>query len=274
MKTKLILIGLFVMVSLGTIINLNASESESFSENDKACLLNISRYTLQKYLTDGDYPFVDKTKLPASLHQKRACFVTLSKKGTGLRGCIGLFEPDQPIYFNVMDRTIYAATRDPRFRPVSIDELKEIKIEISILTIPEPLHAKSPDELLQNLRPGTDGVILETRFGSSTYLPQVWEQLPDKVSFLSHLCEKHGAPPDIWKNDFKNIRISIYQAIHFEEDEYGRKVVGGKGAVVGKNGARLLGCIPCDCGLKTVNVNPGDHLKPGTIVSSDSDIVY
>ena len=123
------------------------ANDDNFSEEDKACLLNISRQTLISYLSDGRIFKVDENNLDKSLLLKRACFVTLHKKGAGLRGCIGLFEPSQSIYKNVIDRSIAAATRDPRFPPVTYDELKDIKIDISILTVPEIRRFKSPDDL-------------------------------------------------------------------------------------------------------------------------------
>lgn len=213
------------VISMICIITCHAQAGEDiFSEKDKMCLLDLARYAITSYLIDGKLPEVDKNSLSKSLLLERACFVTLTKKGSGLRGCIGLFERDHPIYENVMDRAIAAATRDPRFLRVNHDELKDIQIEISILTVPEKLSFHSPDDLLAKLRPLVDGVILETRFGSSTYLPQVWEQLPDKKEFLSRLSSKHGAPYNFWKKDPKNIKVSTYQAIVFSEKNYGGDV--------------------------------------------------
>ena len=125
------------------------------------------------------------------------------------------------LYQNVMNRAVTAATRDPRFPKVTLDELKNIKIEISVLTEPKQLNFSSPDDLLSKLQPLIHGVILQTPYGSSTYLPQVWEQLPDKQEFLSRLCQKHGAPYHLWKTDHKKIKISTYQAIVFGEEKFG-----------------------------------------------------
>lgn len=82
-----------------------------------------------------------------------------------------------------------------------------------------------------------------TKYGHSTFIPQVWKSLPDKKDFLSALCEKHGAPGDTWKKDYKNIRVFTYQAIVLSEEVYGRRVVGKNGAIVGKQGATILGAV-------------------------------
>jgi len=112
---------------------------------------------------------------------------------------------------------VLAATADPRFPPVSPAEVDGLQIEISILGESYPIAFSTPEELADLLRPGVDGVILTTTYGSSTFLPQVWEQLPDAEMFLGELCRKHGAPADCWKTD-ELIRVEIYQVNHFEED--------------------------------------------------------
>ena len=123
---------------------------------------------------------------------------------------------------------------------------------------------------------GVDGIFLRTRYGGSTYIPKVWETIPDKEEFISTLCRKHGAPSDTWFKDYKNIRVWKFQAICFGEEIYGRKVIGKNGAVVGKNGAYLLGSVnqsPQGPYLGGYNVNEGTELAPGTIVSPDSEII-
>ena len=235
----------------------------------------MSRYTLHTYLATGTYPKINAKALPNILRENRACFVTLKKRQTGLRGCIGLFETDQPLFKNVMERSVYAALHDPRFRPLAMDELKNLKIEISVLTVPQKLNVETPEALLHQLRPKIDGVIIQTPYGSSTYLPQVWEQLPHTVSFLSHLCEKQGAPADFWRTNFSSIRVSTYQAIHFEEADFGTLAVGKTGAMVGKKGALVLGQVPLEDGKGGCIPGPrheGEALPPGTILSSTSDI--
>lgn len=191
---------------------------------------------------------------------------------------MGLFLPEEPLYKNVIDRTIAAAAEDPRFlhNPITYNELKDIKLEISVLIEPKDLKFDSPQDILIKLRPLKDGVIITTKYGSSTYLPQVWEQLPDKRDFLSNLCQKHGAPPAYWETNWKDVTVQIYEAIVFGEEVYGRMVIGKNGAIVGEKGAYLLGAVKL---LKEslyyggYKANKGTKLMPGTIVSSDSDII-
>jgi len=134
-----------------------------------------------------------------------------------LRGCIGYIEPRVALYQAVLDNARNAATRDPRFRPVRPEEVNKIKIEISVLTVPQPLPFKSPDDLLNKLQPGEDGVVLRIGPAEATFLPQVWEQLPDKVQFLNQLAQKAGCAPDDWRG--RNVSVSIYHAEAFHEPE-------------------------------------------------------
>jgi AmmeMemoRadiSam system protein A len=140
--------------------------------------------------------------------------VTLTEDGV-LRGCIGHILPQEALYQAVEDNARNAATRDPRFRPVRPEELSKIKIEISVLTEPQSLSFTSPVDLLQKLEPGEDGVVLRIGPCLATYLPQVWEQLPDKVEFLNHLAQKAGCGPDDWRGS--NVNVSIYHVEAFEE---------------------------------------------------------
>ena len=145
---------------------------------------------------------------------KGGTFVTLSKNGK-LRGCIGHIIAHEPIIESIRHNALNAAFRDPRFHPVSIDELNDIHIEISILTEPEVIPYSNIDELKTKLRPGIDGVIIQKENKSATFLPQVWKQLPDHKSFLSHLCMKAGLPSSAWENE--KITVFTYQVQSFEE---------------------------------------------------------
>ena len=143
-------------------------------------------------------------------------FVTLKKAGA-LRGCIGNIEPVRSIKDGVAANVVSAAFHDSRFAPLSRKELDRVHISISILTEPKPLVYHDVEELCTNLRKGVDGVILRCGHGSATFLPQVWEQLPDAELFLSHLSIKAGLSKDAWKNE--NVDISTYQVQSFAEDE-------------------------------------------------------
>jgi len=252
------------------------SKEGGLTEGEKGFLLDLARQTLFWYLKDRSKPEVDVKALPEGVKAPLPCFVTLEKRGYGLRGCIGMFEPSSPLYANVISRAIAAATQDPRFTPVTLQELRNIRIEISVLTLPEALPFSSPQDLLNKLRPLKDGVILKTRYGSSTFLPQVWEQLPDKEEFLAHLCMKHGAPSDTWKKDWKNTEVEIYHANVFSEDTWGRIIVGKRGAIVGRKGATILGQISPRGSIKhpqPQHAKEGTELPTGVIVTSDSDLI-
>jgi AmmeMemoRadiSam system protein A len=176
----------------------------------KAFLLKLARDNVDASVKG--LPPVAPDNPPALTKEFRGCFVTLTKRG-GLRGCIGYIEPIKPLYEAVIDNAKNAALQDPRFAPVGPNELSEIKIEVSVLTKPEPIGYKDSADLLNKIVAGVDGIILSKGFHQSTYLPQVWEQLPDKVQFLENLSTKGGMPPDGWKT----ADVKRYRAVHFQE---------------------------------------------------------
>lgn len=273
---KRIAVFFIVFSLLSMAIFQNAGSQDKYSVQEKEYLLNLARETIAWYLKYKQLPEPQAQILSDNLKENRPCFVTLMHKGR-LRGCIGMFEFNSPLYKNVISRARAAAAEDDRFIPITYEELKDINIEISILTEPRDLKFSDPQDLLKKLIPLEDGVILYTLYGASTYLPQVWEQLPDKEDFLSSLCAKHGAPPNYWKDNYKNLRVEIYKAVHFEEDgSIKKKIVGPKGAVVGKNGAKIIGTVSLSqAGQEalTHNVKAGVKLDPGTIVTEDSDLI-
>ena len=187
---------------------------DTYNDAQRKSLLELARRTLTDVVTLGRLPEVDAAKVDEKLKQTRACFVTLTEGGQ-LRGCIGSIFPREPLYQSVIHNCQSAATRDPRFPPVGTDELDKLKIEISVLTVPSRLEFKTPDELLAKLRPNVDGVVLRVGGRQSTYLPQVWEQLPGKEQFLDRLAMKAGLPQSAWRNP--DTLILVYQAEAFEE---------------------------------------------------------
>ncbi|MBW2975983.1 AmmeMemoRadiSam system protein B [Candidatus Woesearchaeota archaeon] len=191
-------------------------EKEPLTKEEQKFLLKLARDTLESYLKTGKKPDIGKTKLTPALKQVQGCFTTLNKNHD-LRGCIGHILPQEELYKCVMDNAISAALHDPRFEPVKYDELKDIKIEISALTVPKKLSFSSGEDLKKKLRPMVDGVVLKQGWRQSTYLPQVWEQLPDKEEFLSSLCTKGGMKPDCWEDT--KTEVQTYQAFVFEEDK-------------------------------------------------------
>jgi len=189
---------------------------EGVNKENQKILLKLARNTLESYLKNRTLPQIDISSIPSTLKEKRGCFVTLHKKGE-LRGCIGSLLPQEELYKCVMRNAINAALRDLRFKPVSYDELKDIDIEVSVLTLPKILEFKTPEELLDKISK-KDGIILKSGIHQATYLPQVWEQIPHKELFLSHLCLKAGLPFECWKS--LDIEIKTYQAQVFSEKDF------------------------------------------------------
>jgi AmmeMemoRadiSam system protein A len=186
------------------------------TSQEKRDLLALARAGLRAHLEGTLPPQIDEHALPPALRQHAACFVTLTEDGS-LRGCIlDSFRPHEAIALNVVRNAVLAATVDTRFSRVRLDELGRLTIEISVLGRPYAIPTSPPERLMSSLRPHVDGVILTTTFGTSTFLPQVWEQLPDVAMFLSELCRKQGAPSGCWKTS-DLLRVEVYQANHFSE---------------------------------------------------------
>jgi MEMO1 family protein len=185
-------------------------QERTLSDDTKKMLLQLARQSMEAAVRRQ--PFTMPAQFPAEVKENAGCFVTLTVDGN-LRGCIGYIEPIKPLYEAVADNAKNAALGDPRFPTVSPGELSRITVEVSVLTKPTPLPYNGPDDLLGKLVAGRDGVILSKGMHQSTYLPQVWEQLPDKVMFLEQLSVKGGMPRDGWKN----ADVKTYRAIHFSE---------------------------------------------------------
>jgi AmmeMemoRadiSam system protein A len=145
---------------------------------------------------------------PAWLDDDGAVFVTLTIGGN-LRGCIGSLEAHQAILDDVRDNARSAAFRDPRFPPLTAAEYAQTEVEVSVLSPPEPMVFASEAGALEQLRPGVDGVILHAAGRRATFLPQVWEQLPDKAEFMAHLKRKAGLPAGYWGPDVKLWRYGV-----------------------------------------------------------------
>ena len=140
----------------------------------------------------------DPAPPPAWALEPGASFVTLTKNGE-LRGCIGSLAARRPLLEDVQANAVAAATQDPRFPPMTPGELPAVAIEVSVLSAPRPLPVSSLSEAYAAVRPGVDGVILETgTWHRATFLPQVWQGLPDPVQFLQHLWLKAGVAPGVW----------------------------------------------------------------------------
>jgi AmmeMemoRadiSam system protein A len=143
-----------------------------------------------------------------ALVQPGATFVTLTQQGE-LRGCIGSLEARRPLDADVRENARAAAFRDPRFPPLGREELAAMRVEVSLLTPAQPMSFTDEADALGQLRPGVDGVILEHGGRRGTFLPQVWESLPEPKQFMAHLKNKAGLPADFWAPDVKLYRYEV-----------------------------------------------------------------
>jgi AmmeMemoRadiSam system protein A len=184
------------------------------SEDEGSYLVKVARNTIDNRLNKVEQPPIDGKDLPEKFQERLGTFVTITIDGN-LRGCIGHIMPRETVIEGIRENAINAAFRDPRFPPLTKEEFDKIEIEISILTAPQELTYSDAEDLLHKLRPGKDGVIITKGYHEATFLPQVWDQLPDKEEFLTHLCMKAGLSHDSWKKE--KLQVSTYQVQAFEE---------------------------------------------------------
>ncbi len=186
------------------------------SEEEGKYLLGVARKTIKNKLFKSKEPQIDWKNIPEIFQKRLGTFVTINIEGN-LRGCIGHIIPREPLIEGIKENAINAAFKDPRFPSLTKEEFDRIEIEISILTPPEELSYTDAKDLLKKLRPGIDGLIIKKGPYEATFLPQVWEQLPKKEEFLSHLCLKAGFSADSWKTE--KLQVSTYQVQAFEEEK-------------------------------------------------------
>jgi len=185
------------------------------TSEERNTLLKLARETIEARARRRDVPKVDLQAAPESLARDGASFVTLTKAGS-LRGCIGSLEARRPLILDVQENAISAAFNDPRFPPLSARELAAVQVEVSVLSAPEPLAYAGAEDLIAKLRPDVDGVVIERDWRRATFLPQVWEKLPDPHEFLEHLCLKAGLSSDAYRRP--GLDVYTYQVEKFEED--------------------------------------------------------
>ena len=181
---------------------------------EKEFLLKLARQTLEEHFIAGKKLEIDEKKVPRVLREKRATFVTLFKNGE-LRGCVGQILPKLPLYKDVTNNTLSAAFSDTRFPQLKYDELKNLKIEISILTVPKRIIYDDVKDLLVKIKAGEYGIIMQSGFSQATFLPDVWKQLPKIEDFLTNLSLKAGLGPDAWENP--DCEFFYYRTESFQE---------------------------------------------------------
>jgi AmmeMemoRadiSam system protein A len=188
----------------------NRSAESAQLDNEKgSTLLKLARSEIASKLGHD----VSSPAQAGWLAEPGASFVTLTRQGE-LRGCIGTLEAHRPLGLDVRENAVAAAFRDPRFMPLTRVEFDEIRVEVSVLSPSEILVVASEEHALATLRPNVDGVVFEYRHYRSTFLPQVWEQLPEPAAFMAHLKRKAGLPMDFWAEE---VRLSRYTVSKWKE---------------------------------------------------------
>lgn len=168
-----------------------------FTEAQRTAALRLARCSLLAAFGRAEEP-----QVPALLSAPGASFVTLEAQGK-LRGCMGTLEARRPLGADIIANAKTAALADPRFPPVSLEELAQLELEVSLLTAPEPLAVTEEAALLAVLKPGEDGLILEFGVHRATFLPSVWRQLPRPEAFVAQLKRKAGLPADFWADGLR-----------------------------------------------------------------------
>jgi AmmeMemoRadiSam system protein A len=168
----------------------------AIDSSDREALLELARTAIRDGLADPVPPALPEAA-QGLLAEPGASFVTLTRHGQ-LRGCRGVLDAIQPLAADVAANAFFSAFDDPRFQPLTAEELDDLEIEISVLSPLEPLPPMSEEELITMLRPGVDGLVLEDDGRRGTFLPKVWDMLPDPAEFIRELKRKAGLPPDYW----------------------------------------------------------------------------
>jgi AmmeMemoRadiSam system protein A len=182
----------------------------TLSNSDRETLTELAYASIRHGLEQGGpLKFEAIADTPASLLEQGACFVTLNESGQ-LRGCIGSLEARRPLAVDVCENAYAAAFRDPRFAALTEPELDKLDLSISVLTPARAMQFESEQDLIRQLRPGVDGLILTDAGRRGTFLPSVWEQLPEATDFLRHLKLKAGLPADHWSD---GLRVERYTTI-------------------------------------------------------------
>lgn len=181
------------------------------SVNQGEILLPIARSSISEALGQP----LEAAENAAWLQDKAACFVTLTQQQQ-LRGCIGTLEARRSLLEDVKSNARAAALQDTRFAPLTAKELNVTEIEISLLSAMQLIDFSNEQEALAQLRPGIDGVVFEYGSYRSTFLPQVWQQLPDTTEFIAHLKQKAGLSPDFWADE---VKLSLYTVSKWQERE-------------------------------------------------------
>ncbi len=193
----------------------SAERAPTFPAEHREGLLEVARHSIEFGLREGRPPRIDPNDYAAPLREPRASFVTL-RQDDALRGCIGCLEAREELVVSVAGNAWSAAFRDPRFDELTAAELSGLEIHVSVLSPTVHMDVSSEEELLRALRPGTDGLVLRDGALNATFLPSVWESLPDPRAFLRELRRKAGMSPSGWA---RTLEVERYTT-----EEWGRKL--------------------------------------------------
>jgi len=185
-----------------------ASTRERLAEAEGRVLGAVARDAVERGVRERRPWLPSPGEYAAALRRPGASFVTLEADGA-LRGCVGGLEARRPLVVDVASHAFAAAFHDPRFPALEVSELPGLEIHVSVLGPPEPLAVAGEEELLALLRPGVDGLLLEDRDRRGTFLPQVWESLPEPRAFLRELKRKAGLAPDHWSDSLRVHRYTV-----------------------------------------------------------------
>ena len=196
------------------------SEQGKYTADVQSNLLLIAKQSIEHGLEAEQQPLSPHEllnsatdELQATLVEMKGVFVTLEKSGR-LRGCIGSLQPQRPLAADVAVNASNAAFRDPRFPALQADELNDLTVSISVLTTPEPMrNCQTQESFLAQVQPHKDGIIISDGSHRATFLPSVWQQLPDKNQFISHLMQKAGIKA--WS---ENMQCERYHSIGFSAE--------------------------------------------------------
>jgi len=179
-----------------------------YNAEEKKQLLDLAKASIQFGLQQGRPIAVTLGNYPAHLQEQAACFVTLQINHQ-LRGCIGTLEAYRSLVEDVAENAYAAAFRDPRFAPLSMEEYPTLQYHISVLSPPRPMQFDSEADLLQQIRPGVDGLVISDKGHRGTFLPSVWESLPTATEFLTHLKQKAGLSMNYWSDTLSMERYTV-----------------------------------------------------------------
>jgi len=185
-----------------------------YNQQQQTTLLQLAHASVKHGLSHGQALPVNPVDFEPRLQETGAAFVTLEKRGE-LRGCIGSVEAYRPLVEDVAENAWNAASRDPRFGPVTLPEYPQLHFEISILTRPVPLQFTSESDLKQQIVPDRDGLIIKAGYRRGLFLPSVWELLPDIDMFMAHLKQKAGLSANYWSGD---LQVARFYSFAFSDD--------------------------------------------------------